>query len=369
MAEKRKATDDDIPGAGQPRPRAARTETTPGDDTAGTSAAQTAADPGTSQAPAGLTAATTPGFLFGGALGRRGGSGHGGFSPPHSWAPPTLGNSGGAQDESAPFSYNVGTATTVVDGIAETSEQPAGSTATAAGGLQPLPVLPGAPFQFRRAARGGGGGSGHGGLAPPLGNPGGAGGSATGYGSVSGGQNQTARPWQTGTGQPHGDSGGQPPSAAPEQQSSSRARAPSPVSSYAGAPRGAASEQQYRAGLEALDAGLLAADRILNRPISISPRAPGCNFCRALASPPVPFCQASFSREFFGNAPPSPLPASEQEFRADLEALDAELLAVTRTLKNLSGPICKACGRLSGSNNACSVCRQGGPPSPPPGLG
>ncbi|XP_044392340.1 uncharacterized protein [Triticum aestivum] len=94
MGDKWKATDDDIPGAGQPPPHVARTETAAATGTS----EQTAARPSTSQAPAGLTAATTPGFLF-----------------------------GGAQDESE--------ATTVVDGIAETSEQPGGSTATAAGGL------------------------------------------------------------------------------------------------------------------------------------------------------------------------------------------------------------------------------------------
>ncbi|XP_044396922.1 formin-like protein 7 [Triticum aestivum] len=191
MAGKRKAGDD-IPGA---RHRAARTETTAGDDIAGTSAqtagptATAAGDgtAGTSQALAGPTAATTrcavgyPGGASSQSGGARGGgawSGQSGSAPPHRKA---------------------------------LAGHTASTPAFAVG-------YPGGSSQFGGAA-GGGFSLSHSRapttpmLRPPLGNP--AVGSApfpyqyhapTGYDFFPG-QNQIAGPWQTGTGQPRGDSG------------------------------------------------------------------------------------------------------------------------------------------------------------------
>ncbi|XP_044394014.1 uncharacterized protein [Triticum aestivum] len=190
MAGKRKAGDD-ITGA---RHWAARTDTTAGDDIAGALAqtaeptANAAGDgtAGTSQALAGPTAATTPsavgypGPSSGGARGGGAWSGQSGSAPPHRQA--LAGH----------------TATTPAFAVG----YPGGSShsgGAARGGFSSS--HPRAPTTQM--------------LQPPLGNP--AVGSApfpyqyhapTGYCFVPGqNQIQIAGPWQTGTGQPRGDSG------------------------------------------------------------------------------------------------------------------------------------------------------------------
>ncbi|XP_044385887.1 nascent polypeptide-associated complex subunit alpha, muscle-specific form [Triticum aestivum] len=302
MAGKRKAGDD-IPGA---RHRAARTDTAAGDDVAGTSA-QTAgptanaggdSTAGTSKALAGPTAATTPSAV-----------GFPGASP----------QSGGVAVAVAGRGGGVGLGQR---GSARPHRQAlAGHTA-----ITPAFAVgyPGGSSQFGGAARGefsqwhwrapttpv---------LRPPLGNPAVVNApipyqyhAPTGYDFFPG-QNQIAGPWQTGTGQPRGDSGRLPaciPCGAPtawvlgsaplceycynnyllansvlQQHPQMGYVLPSPVPTYAGAPRGQQRQPDRRLprpssaapGQQPSSPALVAADP--------RPRAPGAQWCPVCRAP------------------------------------------------------------------------------------
>ncbi|KAM3261316.1 hypothetical protein ACQJBY_052153 [Aegilops geniculata] len=303
MAGKRKAGDD-IPGA---RHRAARTDTTAGDNIAGTSA-QTAGPTanaggdgiaGTSQALAGPTAATTPCAVgYPGASSQSGGASFLAARGGGAWS----GQSGSAPPHRQALAGHTATTPAFAVGYPSGSSQFGG----AAGGGFSLSYsrAPTTPM-----------------LRPPLGNP--AGGSApfpfqyhapTGYDFFPGQNlNLIAGPWQTGTGQPRGDSGrlslcipcGAPTTwvlgSAPlckdcygyyllansvlQQHPQMDYVLPSPVPTYAGAPRG----QQRQLDLRLPRPSSAAPGQQPSSPAPVAvgpqPRAPGAQWCPVCRAP------------------------------------------------------------------------------------
>ncbi|KAI4985854.1 hypothetical protein ZWY2020_018484 [Hordeum vulgare] len=256
--------------------------------------------------------------------------------------------------------------TTAGGDIAGTSDQPAGLTEIAArGGIartsQRLAVaagmtdFPGASSsQLDGAARGGGDGSGHGGLAPAR---------------------QGARARATATTLA---AGGFPDASslihgadAPLQRACRSCNTPTAwgcvcrdttTGLLVSMPlcQDCAREQQLRAELAALEERMLVAVNILNNPFSIICEACGhpsgtnknaCRVCNPSGTAPPQHAQIGAHR------------GAVTATAGELESHDAELLAARTIFDNpfsisgvRPGPICDACGRRSGSNNACQAC-------------